>query len=408
MAALTKILFVGINYKYINPTASLLQTALSRVCRVHFYGPGYVGDEVLSQGVDRYVDSVGGVDLVVATKDVAGDYSAEMLNRFLSRYAVPADGARVSPRVFVDVRSFLVKNRDRVVISLLDVDLFALQTCHFDTFLTHGRYFIGWGSGAIDMSRLEQELESEPYVKAKRGKGMELGLFEAFSIEQRENIITLGHFVSETEFSYAGLSARPNDVFVPGARYHRRAQIRRELRSRRELVVASDRYRIPFQIANRVRLWPHSNFYTAHAYNLAFQRQMARSKACVTDGGIINFTIRKFVEIPAAGALLVCWPTTDFSDLGFRHGVNCLAVSSERQVLDSLAAIAADPPSFQHIASAGRELVLRQHSVSARSAQLAGAIERVLKGTFRGSYWQQGGFVLNRQLEHVGAGAIVG
>ena len=53
-------------------------------------------------------------------------------------------------------------------------------------------------------------------------------------------------------------------------------------------------------------------------YTKSFKHQLINSKSCITDGGIIDLTIRKFLEIPAAGSLLICWPTKDLIDMVLR------------------------------------------------------------------------------------------
>src|SRR5204863_6776366 len=99
----------------------------------------------------------------------------------------------------------------------------------------------------------------------------------------------------------------------------------------RRIPLAHPRYRIAYQVAERLSVRPFARFYASHLYNLAFQRLLSRSKICITDGGMNNFPVRKFFEIPAAGALLVCWPATGMQSLGFEDGVNCMFIRSEAE-----------------------------------------------------------------------------
>jgi len=88
MSQRVKTLYVGINYRYVNPTLSLAPSALARACDLHFYGPGFVSDAVLVAGIEKYVESIGGVALIFTTKDFCRGYDADRLDRFLSRYVV--------------------------------------------------------------------------------------------------------------------------------------------------------------------------------------------------------------------------------------------------------------------------------------------------------------------------------
>jgi spore maturation protein CgeB len=105
-----------------------------------------------------------------------------------------------------------------------------------------------------------------------------------------------------------------------------------------------------------------------------------------------NFPVRKFFEIPAAGALLVCWPATGMQLLCSEDGVNCMFVRGETEASEIVETIIGDPARFEPIAAAGRDLVHREHSVSARATQLRSAVQRIQAGTFVGSGWEGGRF----------------
>jgi hypothetical protein len=392
MSERIKTLFVGINYRYINPTTSLLPAALAGACELHFYGPGFVSDKVLGNGVDKYVDSIGGVDLVFASKDFCGGYEAERLRRFISRYVVTLNGGEVTSQVVADVSDFLQKNRDRVIVSLIDVDPHAVGQATLDLFSKHANYFYGWGEGFVNTLGVPDAAAREHHLRKKQEKGLTLGLFDGFVKLHRRSFINLGHFVGDVEFYWGGLGNRRFDVAVPGSRYARRENTKTLLGRTRGITVAQPRYRIAYQVAERLSARPYSKFYLSHLYNLAFQRLLSRSKICVTDGGMNNFPVRKFFEIPAAGALLVCWPASGMESLGFIHGVNCMFVGSEDEATKTVTGILADQTRFEHVAFLGRNLVLRQHSLSARTTQLSTAIERIHAGTFAGSGWEAGHF----------------
>jgi hypothetical protein len=392
MSDRVRTLFVGINYRYINPTMSLLPAALGAACELHFYGPGFVGDAILAQGIDRYVESIGGVDLVFTSKDFCGGYEADRLSRFVSRYVVLLNGGQVTSHVLADVSQFLQENKRRVIVSLIDVDPHAVDHATLDMFLSHGDYFFGWGEGFLNTLGDANASAREHHLRKKQAKGFTLGLFDEFVKLHAKAIINLGHFVSNGEFYWGSLANRRFDVAVPGARYARRQETERLLERAKGIVLAHPRYGIAYQIAERLSARPFSKFYLSHLYNLAFQRLLSRCKICITDGGMNNFPVRKFFEIPAAGALLVCWPATGMESLGFVSGVNCLFIRSEAEASASVAAVMANPGKFERVAAAGRDLVLREHSLSARTTQLRTAIQRIHAGTFAGSGWHDGRF----------------
>jgi hypothetical protein len=385
-------LFVGINQRYINPTNSLLPAVLQRFCNVRFYGPGFVSQATLDRGVERYVDSLGGIDLIVSTSQCCSDMETARLNRFLHRYTALLNGGEASTEFLADVTAFFRKNQKRVLCVLTDVDPHAVQQSTLDSLLRNAGYFICWGHGFLDTLRDREMVASEKYLQRMLNKSLVLGLFDGFVDRYRTQIINLGHVIADTEFYWGALDTRKYDVAVPGSRYSRRRDTLDALGKLDGVRVAGLGYRYAYQVAERLALRPYANYYLVHLYNLAFQRAMSQSKVCVTDGGANNYPVRKFLEIPAAGALMVCWPAVGLEALGFRDGQNCIFVREAGDVARTIGAVVRDVSKFEPMATAGQDLVFRHHSVSARAAQLQEAIHRIEAGSFNGSLWHEGRF----------------
>ena len=220
-------------------------------------------------------------------------------------------------------------------------------------------------------------------------------MYNDFVKEIKHRLINLIHFVSESEFFWQSLSLRKYDAAVPGTLYYRRKIAYDNLvnASFSKIKFAKKLHEYPIKIIDKLGLKPYSNVYIKHFYNLAFQQRMEKSKVCITDGGLIDFTIRKFFEIPASGSLLACWPTTNFNQLGFKDGINCIVLDNESDILEVIHAIAKDPEKYQLIASEGQRMVMDKHSLLARSKQLQDSFERILDNRFEGTYWEEGKFI---------------
>lgn len=383
------LLYVGIGYQYINPTPSLLPVALSRFADLYCYGPGYSSPDTLRGGLDRFAASLPSVDLVLVTNAYAGDYAADRLNRSLSQFPHFSRMGGITSAILDDVRQFLARHRERVVLSLLDSDIFAISQGTLDAFREHAGYFIGLQENCFELT--PEAMDKEPYILSKKDAHT-FGLYDDFSRAIHARRITLNHIIGEHEFSWNALALRRYDVSVPGNHYFRRGAVYDELLRRHDVIVARRTYEYAFKLAGKVGMKPYSNPYSIALYQLAFRELLRESKACVTDGGLINLTIRKFLEIPAAGSILVCWPTKDFSDIGFRDGVNCVQVDTAADAVARVREVARDPDSSQHIAAAGQRLVMKRHSVAARSRQIEESFTRILDGTFRGTRWSEGEF----------------
>ena len=191
------------------------------------------------------------------------------------------------------------------------------------------------------------------------------------------------------------MSLKEYDAAVPGTLYHRRKIAYDNLvdASSSKIKFAKKLHEYPIKIMDKLGLKPYSNVYIKHFYNLAFKQRMEKSKVCITDGGLIDFTIRKFFEIPASGSLLACWPTTNFNQLGFKDCINSIVLDNESDVLEVTHAIAKEPERYQTIASEGQRMVMDKHSLLARSKQLKNSFERIRENRFKGTYWEEGEFI---------------
>jgi hypothetical protein len=86
--------------------------------------------------------------------------------------------------------------------------------------------------------------------------------------------------------------------------------------------------------------------------------------------------IRKFFEIPASGALLVCRPFHGFGAAGFADGVNC--VVSEPDALGAVHQRVSEAGHiYDAVAAAGQQLMIEQHSIAARARHFAVIIEAI-------------------------------
>jgi len=253
---------------------------------------------------------------------------------------------------------------------------------------------MGWGNGFLNAKGDMEAVAEEAFIQKKLKMGFELGLMDAFVVKYSSRVINLGHFVSDSEFFWGNLSSRKYDVAVPGSRYARRIRTIKAIKQMKDVSLASNYYKYYFKIADRLHLNPYSNFYCVNLYNLFFQQELSKSKACITEGGGDNQPVRKFFEISAAGSLLICWPSVGFEMLGFKDGINCIYVKSIDEVIKTIEMFKNDIEYFEAIASEGRKLVLTKHSVSARASQLNQVLEKINQGNYNGSFWKDGDFII--------------
>jgi hypothetical protein len=393
-----RILYLDANAQYMNPTASLLPNLLlAAFPEIRFFGPGYTSREELAEGISRWIDRRGPFDAVIGGPNLpffADDADGYVRGAgFVARYTVHSGFSRADlVAYFNDVLGALKLLPVRLkIVSALNLDAYAATQAQVDRVMDAGVVLIGpnhqffrpTASWPASVVRRERDLQR------KAGRLSDAWL--EFLSGNAERVITALHYIGEHEFCVTALTARRWDVAVPGVEYALRRDAVASLRSSR-LRTAPKSYFRAFRVANRAGLPVYRHFATARIYNLLFQRTLFSSRIVFTAPGAAGNVIRKFFEIPAAGAVLACTPCNGFDALGFEDGRHYLHVNPAD--LSRLAAARLNDPVLQDVASAGQRLVMRHHSLSARAEQISQCVTALVRGTYRGATWRKGDFVV--------------
>jgi hypothetical protein len=98
-------------------------------------------------------------------------------------------------------------------------------------------------------------------------------------------------------------------------------------------------------------------------------RFLRRQSAVVVAVGIdewMRAPVKKYVEVPACGALLIGARAHHLSEMGFVDGVNCLLFEGQDDYAEVISQFRRQVATLSRIALAGTELVRRQHTTSVR------------------------------------------
>ena len=125
-----------------------------------------------------------------------------------------------------------------------------------------------------------------------------------------------------------------------------------------------------------------------------FRRLLSTSLVAYTDGSRIRFPVRKYFEIPAAGALLSADPFYGDRELGFEAGVNYISCQPS-ELAEIVKYAQANLDWASSIASAAQHVVKRCHSRTACVANFRRIWSRIVDGTYRGANWRNGSLVMN-------------
>lgn len=96
-----------------------------------------------------------------------------------------------------------------------------------------------------------------------------------------------------------------------------------------------------------------------------YARMLSRSQFCIADTTRLDYVVRKHLEIPAAGSVLVSPPSEALREYGFIDMENCVLGAAGAELYGKILAVANDPLWYERIRSNGHALVhsryTRQH-----------------------------------------------
>lgn len=379
-------LLLDIAVRYINPTRNLVPSLVAHVGDTAFFGPGYVSSEVLARGLAAFVAEQGPFDVVFATEFVVFarvDSLANVTKSFRQSYCtlVPLADLAARERILDDIEHLSCLK----IALLLESDFYNFSQARTDALDRRFDLVAGINSQFFKSIRDLPDLAREDFAATATEHWHE------FVTRHQERIIPLIHFVSGAEFDFTALAHRPADWCVPGTPYNARRRARTALTKAgahfsrgRPLPVVS--------VLNRLGLRPLSRWWFMTHYQESFRTEIRSARYGFTCGSALHWPIRKFLEIPALGAVLACEPCNGFEALGFRDGENAIVCPPEA-LPDLTRRLNRDLDAAQTIADAGRALVSRRHTLTARAAQVRHALELALAGRWLGAVWRDGEMV---------------
>jgi hypothetical protein len=352
------------------------------------FGPGYVASETLAAGLEAFIESRGPFDLVVTNSHVV---FADM--------ASPPPGPEAFRRSYV----FDFLGADLRHLPDFALALERLRIPRVGIFLESDYY--NWTEGEIE--RIDRRLDvivgfgaqffgfksAMPHLAGEAFSSRATDAWAHFAAHNKERIAAQTHFVGDHEFSFRPLAQRQNDWAIVGIGYAARAEAKRVLARHGIAVRGETPVRRGIGALKRLGLLRRESGLAIDFLNRDFRQRLAMSRYAYTCGSGLDMPIRKFFEIPAGGAVLVCRPFTGFADAGFVDGVNAV-VCEPQDIMDVHLTLAADPDRAQRIAHAGRRLVAQYHSTGARAEQLRRLFQMVAARRFAGACWNAGKFIV--------------
>jgi len=395
---MVRALYVDIALIHLNPTATyfpqLIEAAIPNVC---FYGPGFSSPDVLAKGLLDWIRETGPYEVIFIGPNspiLAGNLDEDVIRRtlhHLRRFTAHGHADAQIVAFVQDMFAALPKvDIERRIATSLNFDYYAATAAQVQRLQDLNLTLIGPNEQFVrPFAELPEFVVQEKHYQRKKARLSDCWF--DFLHAHPERVITALHYVLPSEFSYTPIHLRRPVIAVPGAEYHLRKKANAELR-RFGVRMASKWYFHLFRILNRLGMPVYAHPMGLHMYNEGFQRTLKTSRYVYTAPGGFGLPVRKFFEIPAAGALLLCRPCTGYQELGFVNGVHYL--SAEPNDLPGLLQELARTGAGHDIAISGRKVTANNHSLQARARQIRLCLEALTHGTYRGARWHQGNFVV--------------
>jgi hypothetical protein len=328
-------------------------------------------------------------DFIATTTQLAVDSNPEQTENFYRHYSLIQWGRASIRNFMIDAGQYMRSSKVPKVTFVMDLDTYGARADLLSQLDEFSDYIVTWGKG---FSRPNSELPYLEMETAFKRKAV-LGLWLDFCEHHSHKFINIAHFVGVHEFDFTSTATRLYDVSVAGQLYYSREKTLDLLKRNKKLRVGTTGYRLIFSLLTKIGWSPYSRFIPHTIYRALFKQVLSKSKISMTDGAAYDAVIRKFMEIPASGALLLARPCVGFESLGFQDGVSAVLLD-ENDPAGQVIALLSDPVRVQAIAAKGQEVVWKNHSIHARAQQMEKSLRRILEGRFAGSVWRDGEFVL--------------
>ena len=387
-----RILYVGYCSRWINPTPGLLPTIMEHIGTVTKFGPGYVNSETLKGGIVRFLEHEGPFNIVVIGGDLLCTNPDEMkgVNFNRIRKHILFDFSEDDWRELGSIAQQLEDvDLPRIAI-LMHLDSYGMSTTMIERISKRSDISIAMGTDLFRRSNELPNLSKEAFSEAVTDK------WATYAESNPQRIASTMHFASNEEVNHLALAHRKYTWSVMGVQYHARDQVRRILNQNAIKPLSDGWARKAISLYKKIIPGSREQNCFIDYLNSDFRSRLVAARYSYTCGSGLNIPIRKFFEIPAAGAVLACTPFSSFGDAGFVDQENAMVCEPE-DIMEVHKWLESDLSRAQRIASAGRSMVIKNHSLKARAQQFKGIFEAVIDSTFAGARWEKGVFKIRHQ-----------
>lgn len=209
--------------------------------------------------------------------------------------------------------------------------------------------------------------------------------------EHSKSIISIPHFIALSEFNFRKKATNKPAIDIPGITYHDRKECFQLLNPIDKLHSHTQNFiHKYFLILNKINKGFTEN--QLRKFRTQFLNRLSKSAAHITTGGPFLFPVRKFYEIPARNAAMMCKIFYGASHQGFIEYKNFLPINHD-QDKSIYHELLEGNERIKNIQQAGFSHILDNHSTPARIRQLQSSFDLILLDKYNGSLWEKGEYI---------------
>lgn len=391
-------LYLDINIKYASPTRNIIVTLLKHVFDdLDIYGPGYQEKTILNEGIKKFVSTKEKYDFVIANEivifaDHARIFQPDSKKSVLKNFFINFSSELLNEDIILDMWNFFTTTEYKKIAYLIQTDFYNVSTTQINSLKNlKNIFYVTFGKDLICPKNELEYLYYESFSKYTTDNWFD------FVNEYSAIVISLPHFVGDNEFNYTPIKDRKFKINVPGINYWFRKQVLNKVRKKYSL--PSKVHIKLFSLLTKLHVNPFSYDIGNELYNYLFRKAIFSSTATFTCGSMLKWPLRKFFEIPAGGSILICYPFFNQAHLGFVNGKTCIEIADPAQITEVLDYLLKNIDIAQRISKDGQNMILKNHSLSARAYQLKAALITIKENPndFNGANFNNATFIINKK-----------
>jgi hypothetical protein len=378
-----KAAYLGPFRQYMNPYTELTMECLTGVFAIDYFGPGF------RRSLKDFVKKSDDYEFVIFDSQTAE--SEKFLNSDRPFGGSYSHVTKVELNAYLREIQSVLASVGAEKIFIANLDTYATEQALVDRLVDLKALTLTMSDKNTTLGYATYKKERELTDTTMLGHTHPTDVWRNYVSNCQERIISVPHFIGLAEFDFQDNGTRRSTIDIPGIGYEDRQKFVHMLNRGDRLRFTEEfvKYK-SLLFLNRINRRFTQTQLTK--FRSRFLTRLSNSLAHITTGGPMKFPVRKFYEIPARNALLVCESFYGAQHHGFEKGIHFLpATEGTIQLLYDKSE--KDDRAFGGMRDAAFSLVMEKHSLPARLRQIRPSFDLISSGSFHGSIWQDGRYL---------------